>query len=51
MWDEPLNYIDVLSRMQLEELLRGSDATMLFVEHDAAFCDAVATREVWMARA
>lgn len=50
VWDEPLNYIDVLSRMQLEDLLRGSDAAMLFVEHDAAFCDAVATREIWMAR-
>lgn len=50
VWDEPLNYIDVLSRMQIEELLRGSDAAMLFVEHDAAFCDAVATREVWMTR-
>lgn len=51
VWDEPLNYIDVLSRMQFEALLQDSDAAMLFVEHDAAFCRAVAMREVWMARA
>ena len=46
VWDEPLNYIDVLSRMQIEELLLECDATMLFVEHDKAFCDKVATRIV-----
>lgn len=51
VWDEPLNYIDVLSRIQIEALLRESDATMLFVEHDAAFSAAVATREVRMERA
>ena len=51
VWDEPLNYIDVLSRMQIEALLRDSGVTMLFVEHDAAFCEAVATREVRMTRA
>lgn len=44
--DEPLNYIDVWSRMQVEELFRSSPATVLFVEHDAAFCSAVATETV-----
>ena len=44
IWDEPLNYIDVLSRMQIEELIISFKPTMLFVEHDKAFCDRVATK-------
>ena len=44
--DEPLNYIDIWSRMQLETLFRESEATVLFVEHDAAFCSAVATETI-----
>ncbi len=46
LWDEPLNYIDVLSRMQIENLLKDYTPTMLFVEHDRAFIDAVATEVV-----
>ena len=37
IWDEPLNFIDVLSRIQIEKLLLQYQPTMLFVEHDAAF--------------
>lgn len=44
VWDEPLNYIDVYSRIQIEDLLREFAPTMLFVEHDKAFREAVATR-------
>ena len=44
IWDEPLNYLDVYSRKQLEELIIGCKATMLLVEHDKAFCDAVNAR-------
>ena len=43
VWDEPMNYIDLLSRMQLEELLLTWRPTLLFVEHDKTFCDRVAT--------
>lgn len=43
IWDEPLNYIDIYSRMQIEKLLTASRATALFVEHDRAFCEAAAT--------
>ena len=32
LWDEPLNYIDIFSRMQIEELLETFRPTMLFVE-------------------
>ena len=44
IWDEPLNYIDVLSRVQIEELIAAYRPTMLFVEHDRAFCDNIATK-------
>lgn len=46
IWDEPLNFVDVLSRVQLEQLLRQYVPTMIFVEHDAAFCRNIATREI-----
>lgn len=46
VWDEPLNYIDVFSRMQIEKLLAEYQPTMLFVEHDARFREKVATRVV-----
>mgnify|MGYP000908853797 FL=1 len=42
-WDEPLNYVDLLSRLQIEELIRSFSPTMLLVEHDRAFQDSVAT--------
>lgn len=44
LWDEPLNYIDVFSRMQLEDLLRETGATVVFVEHDQAFVSQTATQ-------
>lgn len=46
LWDEPLNYIDLLSRIQIEELLMRCQPTLLFVEHDRAFVERVATRVI-----
>ena len=46
IWDEPMNYIDVISRMQIEQLLLEFRPTILFVEHDKAFCQNVATKIV-----
>ena len=46
VWDEPLNYIDVFSRMQIEELILEYAPTMLFVEHDLAFVERVATEVI-----
>ena len=43
IWDEPLNYIDVFSRMQIEKLIREYEPTMLLVEHDVRFQESVAT--------
>ena len=46
IWDEPMNYIDVISRMQIETLLQKYQPTIVFVEHDKMFCDQVATKFV-----
>jgi len=46
VWDEPLNYIDVFSRVQLEDLILNYRPTLLLVEHDRAFLDRVCTRIV-----
>ena len=46
IWDEPLNYIDVFSRMQIEKLLLEYKPTMLFVEHDVRFRERIASRTI-----
>lgn len=46
IWDEPLNYIDVFSRMQLEDLILKFEPSMILVEHDARFTEKVGTREL-----
>lgn len=48
IWDEPLNYLDVMSREQLEEVILEFEPTMLFTEHDKAFVENVATKVVSM---
>lgn len=44
IWDEPLNFIDVYSRMQIEQLIKEFSPTMIFVEHDKAFRETIATK-------
>ncbi|MBH5320271.1 ABC-F type ribosomal protection protein [Paenibacillus sp. GSMTC-2017] len=46
IWDEPLNFVDVISRMQIEELLLEYAPTIVFVEHDREFHDRVATKTI-----
>lgn len=43
IWDEPLNFIDVFSRMQIEKLILQYNPTMLLVEHDVRFQEKVAS--------
>lgn len=50
LWDEPLNYLDIDCRRQIETLIREFAPTMVFVEHDGAFREAVATRTVKVER-
>lgn len=46
IWDEPLNFIDVFSRMQIQDLILRYQPTLLFVEHDGAFVEKIATKRV-----
>lgn len=46
IWDEPLNYIDVFSKMQIEALILKYKPTMLIVDHDIRFREKIATRVV-----
>ena len=48
IWDEPLNFIDIYSRMQIEELIQSFNPTMVFVEHDQTFQQTIATKIVYM---
>ncbi len=48
VWDEPLNFIDVYSRIQIEDLILRYQPTMLLVEHDKAFADHIATNNVYV---
>lgn len=48
VWDEPLNYIDIYSRIQIENLIKEFSPTMIFVEHDLAFKNTIATKTVWI---
>ncbi|HDR4364272.1 TPA: Lsa family ABC-F type ribosomal protection protein [Bacillus cereus] len=48
IWDEPLNFIDIYSRMQIEELIQQFNPTMIIVEHDKAFQQTVATKTISM---
>lgn len=44
VWDEPLNYIDVFSRIQIENLIKTFKPTMILVEHDVNFKENLATK-------
>lgn len=44
IWDEPLNYIDIFSRIQIEKLILQYKPTMLIVEHDEMFKEKIATK-------
>lgn len=46
VWDEPLNFIDIYSRIQIENLLNEFQLTMIFVEHDKAFREKICTKVI-----
>ena len=46
IWDEPLNYIDVFSRMQIEELILKFRPTMILVEHDKMFMERIGGKKI-----
>ena len=46
IWDEPLNYIDILTREQIEDVILKYKPTLIFVEHDEIFIEKVATKNI-----
>ncbi len=46
VWDEPVNYIDIESKEQIERAILNTEPTMLFVEHDRTFIENIATRVI-----
>ena len=46
LWYEPLNYIDLYSRMQIENLILECCPTMILIEHDRAFQERIATSRI-----
>lgn len=43
IWDEPLNFIDIDTREQIELAIQRHMPTMIFVEHDESFISSIAT--------
>jgi len=50
VWDEPLNYVDLISRLQIEALLKEFSPTMVLVEHDRAFLESVNSNTIRLER-
>lgn len=44
VWDEPLNYIDIISRIQIEEIIKEAKPTLIFVEHDRRFVEDISNK-------
>lgn len=46
IWDEPLNYIDIITREQIENMILKYKPTMLFIEHDETFAERIANKTI-----
>ncbi|MGG5318105.1 ribosomal protection-like ABC-F family protein [Enterococcus sp. AZ072] len=46
LWDEPLNYLDVFNQQQIIQLLQRIHPTILVIEHDQHFIEAVSTKRL-----
>ena len=44
IWDEPLNFIDIFSRIQIEDVIIKYQPTLIFVEHDISFRKKIQTK-------
>ena len=45
-WDEPLNYLDVITRQQIIEAIKEQHPTMLLIDHDQDLIDSVSSLKV-----
>ena len=50
VWDEPLNFVDLYSRIQIEALIKEYKPTMVLVEHDKAFQEEIGTKHIIIKR-
>ena len=46
IWDEPLNFIDIFSRIQIENVILEYKPTLIFVEHDISFREKIQTKTI-----
>lgn len=46
IWDEPLNYLDVFSRQQVESIIEKFRPTLIYVEHDMSFSEKIIPKVV-----
>ncbi len=44
VWDEPLNFIDIQTREQIEAMILKFSPTLIFVEHDNTFVQKIASK-------
>ena len=49
LWDEPMNSLDVFTRIQVEEMILRENPAMLLAEHDVRFRQDVKAKEVFFA--
>ncbi|MCH4010124.1 ribosomal protection-like ABC-F family protein [Companilactobacillus sp.] len=46
LWDEPFNYLDVITRDQIIAAIQKQHPTMLIIDHDLGLIDDIATQKV-----
>ena len=46
IWDEPLNYLDIQSREQIENMILKYKPTLVFIDHDETFIKKIATKVI-----
>ena len=45
-WDEPLNYLDVITRQQIIEAIKKQHPTMLLIDHDIDLINSVSSKKI-----
>ncbi|MFC6322760.1 ribosomal protection-like ABC-F family protein [Companilactobacillus baiquanensis] len=45
-WDEPLNYLDVITRQQIIEAIKKQHPTMLLIDHDKDLIDEISDQKI-----
>lgn len=46
IWDEPLNFLDIITRTQIEKMILKYKPTMIIVEHDEEFLNNINSRNI-----